>query len=68
MVERLAAFCEQRGCSLLQLAFGWLLRRPSVASLIAGASTPEQVAANVAAARWPLSAKDMDEIDRLTAE
>lgn len=68
MLERLAAFCEGRGCSLLQLAFGWLLRRPAVASVIAGASTPKQVAANVAAAGWPLSRKDMDEIDRLTAE
>jgi aryl-alcohol dehydrogenase-like predicted oxidoreductase len=68
VVERLAAFGEQRGCSLLQLALGWLLRHPAVASVIAGASTPEQVAANVAAAEWQLSAKDMDEIDRLTAE
>jgi aryl-alcohol dehydrogenase-like predicted oxidoreductase len=67
-VEHLVAFCEERGCSLLQLAFAWLLRRPAVASVIAGATTPEQVAANVAAAQWPLSRKDMDEIDRLTAE
>ncbi len=68
IVERLGAFCETRGCSLLQLAFGWLLRRPAVASVIAGASTPEQVAADVAAAEWVLSRKDMDEVDRLTAE
>jgi aryl-alcohol dehydrogenase-like predicted oxidoreductase len=68
IVERLAAFCETCGCSLLQLALGWLLHRPAVASVIAGASTPEQVAANVAAAQWKLSRKDMDEIDRLTAE
>jgi aryl-alcohol dehydrogenase-like predicted oxidoreductase len=71
-VEALLAFCEERGCSLLQLAFGWLLQRPAVASVIAGASTAEQVAANVAATQAassrPLSRKDMDEIDRLTAE
>lgn len=68
IVERLVAFCDRQGCSLLQLAFGWLLGRSAVASVIAGASTPEQVAANVAAAQWSLSLKDVDEIDRLTAE
>lgn len=67
LVERLAAFCEARGRTLLELAFGWLLRRPAVASVIGGATSPEQVAANVAAAGWYLSREDMDEIDRLTA-
>jgi aryl-alcohol dehydrogenase-like predicted oxidoreductase len=66
-IERLAAFCEARGRTLLELAFGWLLRRPAVASVIAGATTPEQAAANVRAASWSLSREDMDEIDRLTA-
>ena len=67
MVERLTLFCEARGCSLLELALGWLLRRPAVASVIAGATTPEQVAANVRAAEFAPSPEDMDEIDRLTA-
>jgi aryl-alcohol dehydrogenase-like predicted oxidoreductase len=67
-VEQLAAFCAARGRSLLDLAFSWLLHRPMVASVIAGATTPEQVAANVAAAGWPLSREDMDEIDRITAK
>ena len=66
-IERLAAFCEARGRTLLELAFGWLLQRPAVASVIAGATTPEQAAANVRAASWSLSREDMDEIDRLTA-
>jgi aryl-alcohol dehydrogenase-like predicted oxidoreductase len=66
-VERLAAFCAERGRGLLDLAFGWLLHRPMVASVIAGATTPAQVAANVAAANWALSREDMDEIDRITA-
>ncbi len=66
-VERLAAFCASRGHTLLDLAFSWLLHRPMVASVIAGATTPEQVAANVAAAAWSLSREDMDEIDRITA-
>jgi aryl-alcohol dehydrogenase-like predicted oxidoreductase len=67
VVERLGAFCAARGCSLLQLAFGWLLHRPAVASVIAGATTPEQVEANVRAASWAPSREDMDEIDRITA-
>jgi aryl-alcohol dehydrogenase-like predicted oxidoreductase len=66
-VERLAAFCASRGHTLLDLAFSWLLHRPMVASVIAGATTPEQVAANVAAANWTLSREDMDEIDCITA-
>jgi aryl-alcohol dehydrogenase-like predicted oxidoreductase len=68
MVERLAAFCAARGRSLLELAFGWLLQRPAVASVIACATAPEQVAANVAAAEWLLSREDMDEIDLITAK
>ncbi len=66
-VERLMDFCEARGHSLLDLAISWLLHRPMVASVIAGATRPEQVAANVAAAEWALTREDMDEIDRLTA-
>jgi aryl-alcohol dehydrogenase-like predicted oxidoreductase len=66
-VEHLAAFCAARGRILLDLAFSWLLHRPMVASVIAGATTPEQVAANVAASGWTLSREDMDEIDRITA-
>ena len=67
-VERLGAFCAERGRSLLELAFSWLLCRPAVASVIAGATTPEQVAVNVDAAGWELSREDMDEIDHITAK
>jgi aryl-alcohol dehydrogenase-like predicted oxidoreductase len=67
ILERLAQFCAARGHSLLELAFSWLLRRPNVASVIAGATTPEQVDANVGAGDWALTREDMDEIDRLTA-
>jgi aryl-alcohol dehydrogenase-like predicted oxidoreductase len=66
-VERLAAFCAARGRGLLDLAFSWLLHRPMMASVIAGATSPAQVAANVKAADWVLSREDMDEIDRVTA-
>jgi len=68
VVERLADFCEARGHSLLELALSWLLHRPAVASVIAGATTPAQVEANIRAANWALSREDMDEIDRLTAK
>ena len=66
-VERLGDFCAARGRTLLELAISWLLHRPGVASVIAGATTPEQVAQNVNAAGWGLSREEMDEIDRLTA-
>jgi aryl-alcohol dehydrogenase-like predicted oxidoreductase len=67
-VERLADFCAARGRPLLDLAIGWLLHRPDVASVIAGATTPEQVEGNVSAAGWALTREDMDEIDHLTAK
>jgi aryl-alcohol dehydrogenase-like predicted oxidoreductase len=67
-VERLGDFCAARGRSLLELAISWLLCRPGVASVIAGATTAEQVAANIAAAGWALAREDMDAIDDLTAK
>jgi len=67
IVERLQAFCAQRGHSMLELAFSWLLARPMVASVIAGATRPEQLEQNVQAAGWKLTPEDMAEVDRLTA-
>jgi aryl-alcohol dehydrogenase-like predicted oxidoreductase len=67
LAERLEGFAAEHGHTLLGLALGWLLQRPAVASVIAGATTPEQVEQNVrAAAAWPLTADKMHEIDRLT--
>jgi aryl-alcohol dehydrogenase-like predicted oxidoreductase len=68
MVEGLAEFCEARGHSMLELAMSWLASRPGVASIIAGATGPEQLEANVAATGWVLSQEDLTEIDRLTTE
>ena len=68
IVERLDGFAAERGHTLLELAFSWLARRPAVASVIAGATRPEQVAQNVRAASWALTKEDMQEIDRLTAK
>jgi aryl-alcohol dehydrogenase-like predicted oxidoreductase len=67
VVGELEAFAARRGRSMLELAFGWLLRDPVVASVIAGATTPEQVEQNVAAASWGLSAEDLAEVDRITS-
>lgn len=64
--ERLRCFAEERGRSLLELAFSWLASRRPVSSVIAGATKPEQVEANVAAASWTLTAEEMAEIDRIT--
>jgi aryl-alcohol dehydrogenase-like predicted oxidoreductase len=67
LADRLEGFAAKRGHTLLGLALGWLLQRPAVASVIAGATTPEQVEQNVrAAAAWRLTADEMQEIDRLT--
>ena len=66
-LDRLAAFVEDRGRTLLELAFSWLLAQPAVSSVIAGATKPEQVAANVAAAGWQLTDDELAEVDRLTA-
>jgi aryl-alcohol dehydrogenase-like predicted oxidoreductase len=66
-VERLEGFAAERGHTLLELALSWLLQRPAVASVIAGATTPEQVEQNIHAAGWALSEDDMQEVDRLTS-
>jgi len=57
-VERLTAFADERGIGLLDVAIGGLLARPAVASVIAGATTADQVRANVAAGEWVPSAED----------
>ena len=64
-VERLEQFAAERGRGLLELAFSWLACRPTVASVIAGATKPEQIEQNVKAAEWALTPDDMAEIDRL---
>jgi aryl-alcohol dehydrogenase-like predicted oxidoreductase len=64
-VEALATFAESRGHTLVELAFSWLLARSVVASVIAGATSAEQVRMNAAAPVWTLGPADMDEIDSL---
>ena len=66
-MERLRAFAEGRGHTLLDLAMSWLARRPHVASIIAGASWPEQLEANVRATGWALGDAEMAEVEKITA-
>ncbi len=67
IIEKLEAFVKARGRTMTELAFSWTAARPMVASVIAGATKPEQIDANVKATGWTLTADEMAEIDRLTA-
>jgi aryl-alcohol dehydrogenase-like predicted oxidoreductase len=51
---------------MLELAFSWLAGRPQVSSVIAGATTPEQIEQNVQAVEWALGPDELAEIDRIT--
>ncbi len=62
-VDALSAFAVERGLSLLQIALGGLASRPTVASVIAGATSPEQIIANVEAGLWSPSAEDLSAIE-----
>ena len=67
IAEKLGDFAERHGHTLLELAFSWLLAQAPVASVIAGATRPEQLEQNVRAGGWKLSADELAEIDRITA-
>jgi aryl-alcohol dehydrogenase-like predicted oxidoreductase len=66
LVDRLAEFARARDRTLLELAFAWLAAQPSVASIIAGATRPSQIEANVAASSWTLDAAALAELDTIT--
>src|SRR5690606_6111076 len=67
LIEDLAAFAEQRGKELVDLAFAWLLAKPEVASVIAGATSAEQVQRNARAGTWELTPEDLSALDELLA-
>jgi aryl-alcohol dehydrogenase-like predicted oxidoreductase len=64
-VEEFIGYAESRGYTILQLATSWLLAHRVVASVIAGASSAEQILANVGAASWTLGTAEFEEIDAL---
>ena len=66
-VERLIAWCGSRDRSLLELAISWHTSLALVASVIAGATSPEQVDANVAASNWSLTSEERAEVDAVIA-
>lgn len=65
-IEALAAFAAERGVTMVDVAIGWLAAQPTVASVIAGATTPEQVRTNVAAAAWRPTPEDLAALDAIT--
>jgi aryl-alcohol dehydrogenase-like predicted oxidoreductase len=64
-VESLIGYAESRGHTILELAISWPLAHRVVASVIAGASSAQQVRANVSAAGWRIAAAELSEIDAL---
>jgi aryl-alcohol dehydrogenase-like predicted oxidoreductase len=64
-LEALERFAKDRDHTILDLAFAWLLAHPSVSSVIAGATKPEQVSANAGASGWQLTEEEMEELDGL---
>lgn len=67
ILEQLEDFAAQRSITLLDVAIGGLAAQPAVSSVIAGATSPEQVEANVRAGQWQPTAQDLAEIDRITS-
>lgn len=65
-IERFQTFCDERGITMLEATFGWLLAQPVMSSVIAGATTPEQIRGNAAAgAAWTPTAAEVTEISEL---
>ncbi|HWF48205.1 MAG TPA: aldo/keto reductase [Bryobacteraceae bacterium] len=68
LVESLYSFASSRGHSLLELAISWLATQEGIASVIAGAKTPQQAKANAAAASWNLSNEELAQIDAIVLQ
>lgn len=67
LLERLEAYARDHGHELLTLAISWLAAQPSIASIISGASRPDQMISNATAARWKLTEANLNEIDAILA-
>ncbi|MDE2686911.1 MAG: aldo/keto reductase [Chloroflexota bacterium] len=65
LLDKLEAFCEARGHTVLELAFAWLLANDAVSSVIAGATRVEQIIANARAASWQLTADEVAEVNAI---
>jgi len=67
LVDLLRQFAESRGHTLLELAMSWLASKPVIASIIAGAKTPEQVKANASSVNWRLAEADLATVNSILA-
>jgi aryl-alcohol dehydrogenase-like predicted oxidoreductase len=65
LLESLEKFASDRGHTMVELAFAWLLAHPEVSSVIAGATRVDQVVQNAAASEWELTSADMAELDQI---
>ena len=65
-LDKLQEFSRAHGHTVLELAIGWLASMPQVSSVIAGATKPEQVTANVKGGDWKLSTEELAEVDKIT--
>ncbi|MGI8882613.1 MAG: aldo/keto reductase [Jatrophihabitans sp.] len=68
VLDKLEQFAAERGVTILDVAIGGLAAQPTVSSVIAGATTPDQVRANVKAGRWEPDLADLAALDEITAE
>jgi aryl-alcohol dehydrogenase-like predicted oxidoreductase len=66
IIGALEAFAKERGHTLLDLAFSWQIARPYLSSVIAGATRPEQIDANVKAASWAMTDEEVKAVDKIT--
>jgi aryl-alcohol dehydrogenase-like predicted oxidoreductase len=67
ILERLQLFAAEHSHSIGELAIVWLLSHSWVSAVITGASSPEQISANIAAASWKLTEEEMTQIDGLVS-
>jgi aryl-alcohol dehydrogenase-like predicted oxidoreductase len=66
-LDQLADFVDDRGVEPVDVAIGWLAAKPAIASVIAGATSAEQVRRNVQAGRWQPSGEDAEQLDAIFA-
>ena len=67
VLEKLEPFAKERGHTVAELAIAWLVSRPHVSTIIAGADVPEHLEGNVRAAEWKLGQEELAELDRLSS-
>ena len=67
IIGKLRAYAEEHGHTLLELAMSWLASKPAIASVIAGATKPEQVKANASAVGWTMTDEEQAQVGELAS-